>query len=58
LPPRERQVAKPVARGRTYWEIAIELGISVATVRNHIQSIHEKLGVQNTAELRARITPD
>jgi DNA-binding CsgD family transcriptional regulator len=58
LPPRELQVAKAVARGRTYREIAGELGISAATVRNHIQSIHEKLGVRNTAELIAKITLD
>lgn len=51
LSDREHTVARLVAKGATYKEIAHMLGRAPATVRNHIQSIYEKLGVNNIAGL-------
>lgn len=51
LSERERTVARLVAKGATYKEIAHMLGRAPATVRNHIQSIYEKLAVNNIAGL-------
>ena len=48
---REREVAALVVRGFAHKKIARSLHISPATTRNHIQAIHRKLGVHNTAEL-------
>ena len=56
LSERERQVADEFSRGRTYKEIAHQLGISPATVRNHLQAAYAKLGVRDKAEL-ARVLP-
>ncbi|PXW22929.1 helix-turn-helix transcriptional regulator [Paraburkholderia caballeronis] len=55
LTKREQSVASRIARGLTYKEIAKELALSPATVRNQIQSIHERLNVRNNAELIAQI---
>ena len=51
LSPREHTVAKLVAKGDTYKEIARLLSRAPATVRNHIQAIYEKLGVNHVAGL-------
>ena len=51
LTPREHTVASLVAKGCTYKEIARLLNRAPATVRNHIQAIHEKLGVNHVAGL-------
>lgn len=51
LTPRERTVAELLARGDTHKDIAALLSRSPATVRNHIQSIHDKLQVGNVAGL-------
>ncbi|RAR59202.1 LuxR family transcriptional regulator [Paraburkholderia unamae] len=51
LSPRELGVARLVAAGRTHKEIAKLLGIAPATVRNHLQAIHECAGVHTNAEL-------
>lgn len=48
---RERDVARLVVAGRTYKEIARALSIAPATVRNHLQAIHERAGVHSNAEL-------
>jgi len=60
LPPdrltaRELAVARHVADGLTYKEIARLLNISPATVRNHIQAIHARLQVHNNAELALQL---
>jgi DNA-binding CsgD family transcriptional regulator len=55
LSERELQVAREIARGRTYKEVAAALGIAPATARNHLQAIHEKLQVRNKAELIAQL---
>lgn len=51
LTPRERTVAELLARGDTHKDIAAVLSRSPATVRNHIQSIYDKLEVGNVAGL-------
>ena len=47
LGPREHEVLQLVANGDSNLEIAVELGISVYTVNNHVTSILHKLGVPN-----------
>ena len=47
LSPREHEVADWVAQGKTNEEIAIILGISAHTVKNHLDKIFRKLGVYN-----------
>lgn len=55
LSERELQVARQIARGRTYKEVAATLGIAPTTARNHLQAIHEKLQVRNKAQLIAQL---
>ena len=51
LAPREKEVTERYARGMTHGEIAMELSLSPATVRNHIARCFKKLGVNNKTEL-------
>lgn len=51
LTPRERDVVKLVAEGRTNKQIVSELGISVKTVETHRAAAMHKLNVNTTAEL-------
>jgi len=51
LTPRERDIARLVARGLTNKEIAGELFLSEGTVRNNIVAIMEKLDVTNRTQL-------
>jgi len=48
---REHEIVDHIANGLTYKEIARELGISPATVRNHTQAVLTKLGARNKAAL-------
>jgi DNA-binding NarL/FixJ family response regulator len=50
LTPREREVLKLMAEGRTDHAMADALGLKVSTVRNHAQRILEKLSVNNRRE--------
>ena len=50
LTPRENEVLQCVAAGLQNKEVAQELGISVATARNHIHNILEKLEVHSKLE--------
>ena len=45
--PREQEVAEWVGQGKSNEEIAIILGISAHTVKNHMDKIFRKLGVEN-----------
>ncbi len=47
----ERQVATLVVRGLTNREVAVLLGVSVLTARNHLGSVFRKANVSNRAEL-------
>ncbi len=47
---RENEILQLLAKGLLYKEIANNLSISVATVRQHIHHIYEKLHVQNRTE--------
>jgi DNA-binding NarL/FixJ family response regulator len=50
LSARENEVLQLLAKGLLYKEIADRLSISIATVRQHIHHIYEKLHVQNRTE--------
>jgi pimeloyl-ACP methyl ester carboxylesterase/DNA-binding CsgD family transcriptional regulator len=56
LTEREREVLELIARGLDNAQIASQLSVSAKTVRNHINSIFNKLGVPNRAQaiVRAR----
>lgn len=47
---RENEILQLLAKGLLYKEIADQLHISTATVRQHIHKIYEKLHVQNRTE--------
>lgn len=47
---REAQIMDALARGATYKEIGTRLGISAATVKNHLSRIYGKLGVRSRTE--------
>ena len=51
LSPRESEIAKMLAEGRTNAEIAGMLHVSVKTVGTHRQNLMKKIGVRNIAEL-------
>ena len=51
LTPREREVLKLIAEGRTSKRIAAELGISFKTAACHRSHIMIKFGVYNTVSL-------
>lgn len=55
LTTKEREITHRIVNGLTSKEIAKELGISHRTVEVHRASIMRKLGVQNAAELVAKI---
>jgi DNA-binding NarL/FixJ family response regulator len=51
LTPREVDVTRAIARGLGTGEIAAELHLSAHTVRDHIKSVFEKVGVSSRGEL-------
>jgi DNA-binding NarL/FixJ family response regulator len=53
LSPREREVLKLVAEGKTNPQIAEQLVISLNTVQRHVSSILEKIGAHNRTEATA-----
>ncbi|MEV0148281.1 MULTISPECIES: response regulator transcription factor [unclassified Nonomuraea] len=53
LTEREDQIVAMVAHGRTNAEIAAELFLSPGTVKNHIASIHDKIGARNRVAIAA-----
>lgn len=52
----EQNIAKLAAAGATYKEIARDLAISPATVRNHLHNIYSKLGIRNKATLATKLS--
>lgn len=51
---REHEVLQWVKKGKTNGEIALILGISLYTVKNHVQSILRKLNAQNRSHAAAK----
>jgi len=51
LTPRQREVLKRIAEGRSTKEIAYELSLSVKTVETHRAQIMERLGIRDVAGL-------
>lgn len=50
LTPRERDVLPHIAEGLQNKQIALALGLSEQTVRNHLSSVYRKLGTSNRTE--------
>ncbi|HEX7490050.1 MAG TPA: helix-turn-helix transcriptional regulator [Anaeromyxobacteraceae bacterium] len=55
LTQREREVALLVADGLRSREVAERLGIASQTVKSHLKTIFDKLGVRNRVELARRL---
>lgn len=51
LNPRERRIARLVARGMRNRDIGAELGIGEGTVKVYLHAIYQKLGIENRTEL-------
>src|SRR5687767_5269706 len=51
LTPRQREVLRLIAQGRTMKEVAAQLRISTRTAESHKYEMMEALGIQTTAEL-------
>jgi DNA-binding CsgD family transcriptional regulator len=58
LTPRQNELLRLLAAGRTNSQIARELGISEGTVRTHLENIYEKLGVSSRTAAVTRAFPD
>jgi DNA-binding CsgD family transcriptional regulator len=58
LSPREQQIARMVAWGRTNQAIASALEISVWTVSTHLRRIFAKLAVSSRAEMVSHLLAD
>lgn len=55
LTPRELDVARLVARGRTNAEVAEDLCISVGTVKTHLASVQRRLEARNRVEIASKV---
>src|SRR5262245_28521015 len=55
LTPREREIGTLLEAGLSNKEIAVRLGIEVATVKNHVHNVLEKLQVHRRAQAAARL---
>jgi DNA-binding NarL/FixJ family response regulator len=51
LTPREQQVARHIAHGLSNNEIAASLGISVETVKEHVQNVLRKAGMEDRTKV-------
>jgi two-component system nitrate/nitrite response regulator NarL len=52
---REREIVDLIERGLSNKQIALELGIELSTVKNHVHRIFEKLDVQRRTEAAALV---
>jgi PAS domain S-box-containing protein len=57
LTEREQEILEEVLRGLRVATIASKLYLSEHTVRNHVKSLHRKLGMSSTAEIREALLP-
>lgn len=55
LAPREREVLELLGQGLLYKEVADRLGISLSTVRTHVERIYGKLHVRNRVEALRKV---
>jgi DNA-binding CsgD family transcriptional regulator len=55
LTPREREVVRRVAHGRSTPQIAADLSLSPATVRSHVRNAMVKVGAHTRAQLVALV---
>jgi DNA-binding NarL/FixJ family response regulator len=53
LSPRELDVVRLVALGRTNAEISAELYLALSTIKTHLGGVHAKLGTRNRVEIAA-----
>jgi two-component system, NarL family, nitrate/nitrite response regulator NarL len=53
LTPREREILNLIVRGASNKDIARRLGISVATVKNHVHHLLDKLAVRRRSQVSA-----
>lgn len=58
LTPREIETARMLARGLSNKEIAKELHLSVATIKNHVHSVIRKLQVRSRLQVAHLLTED
>ena len=60
LSPREYEVARSFGEGKTYKEVARQLGLAPNTVRHHIRTLYSKLGIKDKARIAQllRAAPD
>ena len=47
LTPAQLSVARLIADGLSYKQAAAHLGVSAATIRNHLQAVYDTLGVRS-----------
>lgn len=52
---REMEIATLIAEGRKFKDIALTLGISYQTVKNHSAEIYEKLGFNGNPKYRPSV---
>ncbi|MEM9135106.1 MAG: helix-turn-helix transcriptional regulator [Actinomycetota bacterium] len=55
LSPRQREVADALAAGHSNKEIARSLGISVATVKDHVHAVLSRLGLERRGQVTALV---
>lgn len=51
LSPREQEIARALAQGKTFKSVAREYDIAISTVANHASRIYKKLGIYRREEL-------
>ena len=51
LSPREQEIARGLAQGKTFKSVAREYGIAISTVANHASRIYRKLGLYRREDL-------
>lgn len=54
LTPRERQLLQHLAEGESRISIALQWGVSLGTVQNHVRLIHARLGVKTCEQAIAQ----
>jgi len=58
LTPRQNDLLRLLASGRTNTQIARQLGISEGTVRTHLENIYTRLNVSSRTAAVTRVFPD